>query len=120
MTVKRILALLMILDVMLLVPAIGVAQAASLDIQNVAEQIGKERWKWTAFVSGSPDEIEKIDCVEYTLHPTFPNPVETICKTDDPKHPFALVATGWGVFNLRARIKFKDGSSLELTHFLKF
>jgi len=94
--------------------------AGSLDVQNVAERVADNQWKWTAFVKGPPEQIAKIQCVRYTLHPTFPNPVREICDMSDPEHPFALSAVGWGVFNLRARIEFKDGSSSDLTHFLKF
>src|SRR5215469_6083320 len=91
----------------------AVAGKDSLDIQNTAEKIGDKEWRWTAFVSGPPDEIGKIACVKYTLHPTFPKPVQEVCSIEDPKHPFALTATGWGTFNLRARIEFKDGTSQE-------
>jgi transcription initiation factor IIF auxiliary subunit len=98
----------------------GQAMAQSLDVQNVAERAADNQWKWTAFVTGPPDQIAKIRCVRYTLHPTFPNPVREVCDTSDPKQPFALSAVGWGTFNLRARIEFKDGSSSDLTHFLKF
>ena len=94
--------------------------SGSLDVQNVAERVADNKWKWTAFVTGQPEEIAKIECVRYTLHPTFPNPVLKVCETSDPKRPFAISAVGWGVFNLRARIEYKDGSSRDLTHFLKF
>jgi transcription initiation factor IIF auxiliary subunit len=97
----------------------GQAMAQSLDVQNVAERAG-DQWKWTAFVTGPPEQIAKIRCVRYTLHPTFPDPVKEVCEMSDPKHPFAFSAVGWGTFNLRARIEFKDGSSSDLTHYLKF
>src|ERR1700736_4654084 len=92
----------------------------SLDVENVAERVGDNQWKWTAFVTGPPEQIAKIRCVRYTLHPTFPDPVQEVCTTLDSKYPFALTMTGWGTFNLRARILFKDGQSGEFTHFLKF
>jgi transcription initiation factor IIF auxiliary subunit len=94
--------------------------SASLDVQNIAVQVGEGQWKWTAFVTGPAEQIGKIRCVRYTLHPTFPNPVQEICDISDPEHPFALTAVGWGRFNVRALIEFKDGSSTELAHFLTF
>src|SRR5262249_12425443 len=103
-----------------MMPLIVVARNDTLDIQNIAERIADDKWRWTAFVSGPSDQIAKIACVEYILHPTFPNPVQKVCSTDDPQHPFALTATGWGTFNLRARIEFKDGTSKEITHYLRF
>jgi hypothetical protein len=105
---------------LMFVAAQAMAQTSgSLDIQNVAERVG-DQWKWTAFVTGPPEEIEKIRCVRYTLHPTFPNPVREVCDISDREHPFAFSAVGWGTFNLRARIEFKNGSSSDLTHYLKF
>jgi transcription initiation factor IIF auxiliary subunit len=119
LTVK-LYALLTIVYAMSLMPSVALAQAKSLDIENVAERIADERWQWTAFVSGPSDQIEKIECVQYTLHPTFPDPIKKVCSSTDPRHPFALTATGWGTFNLRARIEFKDGTSREITHYLQF
>jgi hypothetical protein len=104
---------------LMFISAKAMAQTGPLDIQNVAERVG-DQWKWTAFVTGPPEEIAKIRCVRYTLHPTFPNPVQEVCDTSDREHPFAFSAVGWGTFNLRARIEFKNGSSSELTHYLRF
>jgi len=99
---------------------LGVTTGA-LEIKNTADRVGtNNEWKWTAYMTGPPEQIAKIHCVRYTLHPTFPDPVREVCGTSDLKHPFALSASGWGTFNLRGRILFKDGSSSELTHFLKF
>ena len=92
----------------------------SLEIQNVAQRSGPEQWMWTAFVTGPSEQIAKIRCVRYTLHPTFPQPIVDVCTTSDARYPFGLTATGWGTFNIRARIYFNDGTSSDLTHFLEF
>jgi len=118
MTQLRVVAIALYLIVML--PLVSVYGEDSLDIKNTAQPIGKNQWRWTAFVIGPSDQIAKIACVEYILHPTFPRPIQKICSTDDPSRPFALTATGWGTFSLRARIEFKDGRSEEISHYLRF
>lgn len=89
-------------------------------IGNVASKTGAGTWNWTAYIAGPPEEIANVQCVVYTLHPTFPNPVQRVCTTSDPKYPFGLSATGWGTFNLLARIEFKDGSVQEIVQPLSF
>jgi len=99
----------------------SLSQSASLELSNVATpKIPNKTWEWTAFVKGTPDVIDQISCVEYTLHPTFPNPVQKVCETRDPLYPFGLKAEGWGTFNIRAKVEFKDGTSKDLVHMLDF
>ncbi|MGK7867204.1 pYEATS domain-containing protein [Falsiroseomonas sp. E2-1-a20] len=93
---------------------------APLRIENVAVPLGEFRWNWKAYVAGPPQEIAQIECVIYTLHPTFVEPVRKICDNSDANFPYALDAVGWGTFSLRARIEFKNGSSREYVHALSF
>jgi transcription initiation factor IIF auxiliary subunit len=77
-------------------------------------------WRWTAYIDAtSPDELDEIDYVEYQLHPTFPNPVRRVRKKENG---FALNTSGWGVFQLKAKVVFedKDRQPAILTHFLQF
>jgi transcription initiation factor IIF auxiliary subunit len=100
-------------------PTTAVFGQSSLEVSNIAENIDGT-WEWIAYVSGPQAEIDRIECVVYTLHPTFPNPVQEVCETKDPKYPFGLTARGWGTFTLLINIEFKDGSSEELVHTLEF
>ena len=77
-------------------------------------------WDWTIFIKGPEEELKKVKCVEYELHPTFKPPVETICQREPGVQAFRLTQRGWGTFNVKVRIKFKDGSQLQLEHLLKF
>src|SRR4051812_33866603 len=77
-----------------------------LSLENISQKLGQDHWRWMAFVTGTQQEINRINCVVYTLHPTFPNPVSRVCNAGDPNHPFALTAEGWGTFNLLARVEY--------------
>jgi transcription initiation factor IIF auxiliary subunit len=96
------------------------SSATSIDLTNVATRVSNEMWSWTAYVVGSPAELQSIRCVVYILHPTYPNPIQTVCNTSNPRYPFGVTAEGWGTFSLRARIEFKDGSTKEVVHALTF
>jgi hypothetical protein len=102
-------------------PAGAVAAAEqSIQLDNVATPIGGEQWRWTAFMRGTPDQISRIKCVVYFLHPTFPNPVQRICNTQDPRYPFGFTAYGWGTFRLTARVEFADNRAQEVAYSLDF
>ena len=103
-----------------LLPCPGWSQNNRIELRNVVKQINANSWEWLAFITSSPGTLSGVKCVEYTLHPTFPNPVRRVCTTKNPKFPFALKATGGGTFNLRAKVEFKDGPSQELAHTLDF
>jgi transcription initiation factor IIF auxiliary subunit len=70
-------------------------------------------WNWWVWIEGPDSELDQIDHVVYTLHPTFPNPVRTI---SDRASKFTLKTSGWGVFRLRAKVFYKDGNQTRLTH----
>ena len=95
-------------------------ETKSVTADNVAESVGDNKWKWTVFLKGDEKALDAIKCVEYTLHPTFPNPVRRVCEKGDPKRCFGLSGTGWGTFKIGIRVQMKDGSSRNLEHQLKF
>jgi len=102
----------------ILVPLLSVAQEVSVD--NTASGLGNNQWSWTVFVKAPLEVLQNIECVEYTLHPTFPNPVQRVCSIGDQNHPFALSATGWGTFQIYIRVFMRDGRVQNLTHNLRF
>jgi transcription initiation factor IIF auxiliary subunit len=67
-------------------------------------------------VDGPKDKLKDVDHVEYTLHPSFPNPVRTISTKGNK---FKLKTGGWGVFPIYARIVTKDGRIETVEHDLK-
>ena len=96
----------------------------SLILKNSSSYAGKEGgtdwWNWTAYVECTPpDSLGDIAYVEYHLHPTFRNPIRRIHQ---PSGGFALETSGWGVFEVRAKVVFKDQQRkpMMLKHFLHF
>ena len=74
------------------------------------------RWfRWKVFLDAPPEELESIEEVKYTLHPTFPEPVQV---RKDKGNKFALESSGWGEFTIQADIRFRDGHSETLTYWL--
>ncbi|MEW5800777.1 MAG: M4 family metallopeptidase [bacterium] len=87
---------------------------------NTSTYIGDGWWDWTVFIAAPTQVLNQIDCVEYTLHPSFDPPQVSVCNIGDPSYPFGLNANGWGTFLIYIEITFKDGSSCNLEHMLVF
>jgi transcription initiation factor IIF auxiliary subunit len=96
-----------------MLPLAGYGQ--ELAIANTATYVGSGRYDWTVFLEGSESTLNTIECVEYTLHPSFPNPVRKVCNRGNR---FSLSSNGWGEFNISVRILFKDGRVTLLSHML--
>jgi len=77
--------------------------AQELTVDNTAKYVGKGRYEWTVFILAGDSVLNSIRYVEYTLHPTFPNPVR-----NGTGRTFALSSNGWGEFNIKVRIVYKD------------
>ena len=100
----------------------AIPQAASqLSTANTSHREGANWWKWRIFVKGEESVLRQIECVEYTLHPTFVNPVRRICtKGNQPGKGFMLEAGGWGTFTVGVMVSFRSGEVRYLKHTLKF
>lgn len=79
---------------------------SQLKVRNTYRYLGRGHYQWTVFLSEDRPTLDQINCVEYTLHPTFPNPVRRVC---DSAGGFALSADGWGEFPVTLKIEWKDG-----------
>ena len=78
-------------------------------------------WDWELFLVSDEDTLRRIKCVEYTLHPTFPNPVRKNCqKGTVPERGFALKTSGWGTFRVNIKVTFADGNEEYYSHQLIF
>lgn len=98
------------------------AKDKPITAKNTARYVGRDQtsnnpWYWTVFIESDPETISQIECVEYTLHPTFNSPVQRVCT---PHNGFAYSARGWGTFEIKVKVIFKDGIEKHLTHHLKF
>ena len=75
-----------------------------LEIEQTSEQASSDKWNWEIFLKGNKDDLDKIEYLEYILHPTFVNPVRKIYDKDSG---FKLKTSGWGTFPVYYRIKVK-------------
>lgn len=82
-------------------------------IQQSEEYKGSDWWKWAVWVEGTDAALDQIEHVEWTLHPTFPNPIR---KVDDRSQKFKIETGGWGTFPIQALVLTKDGKSFRLRH----
>ena len=74
---------------------------------------GEDWWKWAVWIEGRDDALDRIDSVEWVLHPSFPNPIR---KRLDRANKFRLETGGWGTFQILARVKLKDDQEIKLRH----
>lgn len=106
------------LCVMAVLGTIPLTSFADLIVKNTASYVGAGRWNWTIFVEADSRTLQQIKCVEYHLHPTFPNPVRKVCN--QPETKFAYSTNGWGTFTVKVHILFEDGHKQVLEHPLVF
>jgi hypothetical protein len=89
---------------------------SSLRIINWSRFLQKKRgydmFAFCLFIAGDSHEIDTISEVEYTLHPTFPNP---IVSRYDRLTRFALESEAWGEFVVRARLFTVGGDEIRLS-----
>jgi transcription initiation factor IIF auxiliary subunit len=92
----------------------------ALRIAQDSEYEGNDYWRWSIWLDGTDAELDAVELVVYTLHPSFPTPVRTIA---DRSTRFRIETAGWGTFTVYARIVHKEGApeehlehELELTY----
>ena len=90
--------------------------AQQIGVSNTAEHVGSGRYSWRIFLIGSNSVLDAISYVEYTLHPTFPNPMRTVT---DRASNFSLVGNGWGEFTVKLKVVYRDGRVSYLDHWLR-
>jgi transcription initiation factor IIF auxiliary subunit len=98
--------ILIVATIAVLASSIATPASAQVTFTNTSAYAGNGRWNWTVMAQAPRATLDRIDCVEYTLHPTFPNPVRTVCRTQSPN--FALESDGWGTFQIAIRVIYKD------------
>lgn len=86
----------------------------SLWVEQSCEHEGDGWWRWAVWLSG--DELGNVNAVEYTLHPTFPQPHVV---TQDRDSAFRIERTGWGEFRIYLKVHLGGGATRELDHWLR-
>src|SRR6266498_1825934 len=92
----------------------------TLNFNNYSMWVEKKHnydwYEWCVFVNSPKELLDDIKTVEYTLHPTFPDPVRLI---KDKATRFALLSAGWGGFQINAKAILVTGELIETNHNLK-
>jgi transcription initiation factor IIF auxiliary subunit len=88
----------------------------SLSIQQDTTYLGRDRWKFSVWLEGSPEELDQVDHVMYILDRTFHEPVREV---DNRATKFRLEAASWGAFEMHAKAILKGGGETVLHHDLK-
>ena len=99
------------------------AHELGLKAANTSKYVREGKWDWRIYIVAPSNVIDSIDCIEYTLHPTFRQRFWKICRDKgfDPEYPFSTaVFRGWGVFNVQIKVLFKDDKICYLNHMLDF
>jgi len=102
-------------------PTTTSTSAPAITTGNTALQVNRNQWNWWTYILGDNDALSAIQCVEYVLHPTFPDPVKTVCdRGAQAGMGFVLAASGWGTFTINITVRLKNGETKYLKHDLQF
>lgn len=96
------------------------ARGLQFNSGNIATPLEGGRWNWTVYIDGAENDLQQVKCVEYTLHPTFPNPVRTVCERGRGPYAFSHSTNGWGTFRIGLRVFLTNGNILNGFHELQF
>lgn len=92
---------------------------SKIKFNNIARDVGlrhgQDWYEWIIYVDEKEEILEKINSVEYLLHPSFPNPLR---KRTNKENNFALESSGWGEFYVKITVFFKNGSRLDTSYYL--
>lgn len=72
-------------------------------------------YKWRVFVDEPQEDLNKIEEVQYLLHPTFPEPLHV---RNNPGDGFSVEASGCGEFWIQITITYKDGANINTRYHL--
>jgi hypothetical protein len=88
----------------------------TLAIAQDSEFVHEHMWNWSVWIEGPAGELDRIEAVEYALHPTFDEPVRRIA---DPVTKFRLDERCSGEFEINVRVFRDDGTEEHLKHWLR-
>lgn len=93
--------------------------SAPIRSYNAASRKDEKYFDCMVFLSGPAALLDRIDCVEYTLHESFPEPHKKTCRPEaDPN--FSVSFSAWGTFDIRVGVTLDDGARMEWVHGLHF
>ncbi len=106
------------LSIVTVLAATAMPSLGAVRSKNTSTYVGHGRWDWTIFIEADEATLRKIECVEYTLHRTFRNPIRRVCNKPETK--FAYSTNGWGTFTVLVKVQYKDRREEVIRHPLVF
>jgi len=77
----------------------------------------RDAFLWAVEIHGTDKDLDKIDAVVYTVHPTFDNQTQKVRSREDH---FRISRVGWGTFSVQIHIEFVDYTALDASYMLTF
>jgi len=78
---------------------------------------GKKHFHLGVWVDASQRELDEIEFVEYTLHPTFK---KTNRHSRNRPNNFSITFWTWGVFNIKIAIHLHSGEIVNMDYYLEY
>jgi transcription initiation factor IIF auxiliary subunit len=94
------------------VSGINTMENYSVALSHEAKKIDNNTYFAKISLVASNETLLNIKKVVYYLHPTF---TPSVITAESLKDKFAISFTGWGFFNLKAKVYFKDGKIQDLS-----
>lgn len=80
---------------------------------------GSDKPMYKVWISLAGRDVPFVDTVTYRLHPTFSNPNKKVKRSLSNPNCTLIIWT-WGIFNVRAKVNFTDGTTLSLNQTLTY
>ena len=77
----------------------------------------REHYHIRIWIEGTPEELNRIQRVEYLLHPSFRQPLR---RSDDRAKGFPITIWTWGMFSIKITAYHTDGSAETLQYYLSY
>jgi hypothetical protein len=91
------------------------SSAKPIEVKQSSDYGGNDWWNWSVWIEAPARELDQIEYVEYTLHPTFPDRVR---RQTNRAEKFRIDSAGWGEFNIKVEVKPREGKPLKMEHWL--
>ncbi len=82
-------------------------------ITQAQDHNGSDWWEWSAWLEGPPGQMERVEGVDWHLHPTFS---PRVVEARDRDTGFRVTRAGWGSFTVRAELLLTGGGRRTLRH----
>ncbi len=93
-------------------------QGFHLKTEQWTKSVGDDEepwWEWKVWLAGKKTQLDQVNCVRYTLHPTYEPPTR---EESDRASGFAHEGEGWGDFVIQVAVELNDHRVIKMRHSL--